>query len=413
MTTVDVSAFLPLPRGEGGGEGQILPLPLAGEGWGEGAAVSEPPTTLSPQPSPPVGGEGEDAALTRLFDSLAAAPYEHDFFHTLRRIESLAPRSPRLGRALRPGQEPLRLGQDAEMDFAPAALSSFGKRKHAPPRLGVRFFGLFGPQGALPLHLTEYARERSRHHGDDGFARFADLFHHRALSLFYRAWAQAQPCVHLDRPDDDQFAKWLGALFGLAPAAMRQRDAVPDAAKRFHAGTLSRGVKNAEGLSMMLRQHFRVPVCLETFVGHWMRLRSQDGTRLGLGHRGEPSAQLGVSAVAGSKVWGRQHKFRIHLGPLTLAQYEAFLPGAASLPALRDWVRQYVGLGLAWDLRLTLAAGEVPPARLHARAPAHAVVPTRLGLSTWLGHRKAVPPARDRSDLVLDPGKPSLEKHHV
>ena len=373
--------------------------------------------TPSPQPSPPVGGEGASgpatAALARLFDSLAATPCEHDFFHTLRRIESLAPRSPRLGRALRPGQEPLRLGQDAEMDFAPAALSSFGKRKHTPPRLGVRFFGLFGPQGALPLHLTEYARERSRHHGDDGFARFADLFHHRALSLFYRAWAEAQPCVHLDRPDDDQFAKWLGALFGLAPPTMRQRDAVPDAAKRFHAGTLSRGVKNAEGLAIMLREHFRVPVRLEMFVGHWMRLRPQDGTRLGLGHRGEPSAQLGASAVAGSKVWSRQHKFRIHLGPLTLAQYESFLPGAASLPALRDWVRQYAGLGLAWDLRLTLAAGEVPPARLHPRVPASGVVPTRLGFSTWLGQRKAVPPARHRSDLVLDPGKPSLEKHHV
>jgi len=398
MTEAVVSAFLP-PDSPPEGNAAFLPLPLAGEGWGEGVVV---------------GGEGEEAALARLFDSLAAAPYEHDFFHTLRRIESLTPRSPRLGRALRPGQEPMRLGQDAEMDFAPAALSSFGRQKHTPPRLGVRFFGLFGPQGALPLHLTEYARERSRHHGDDGFARFADLFHHRALSLFYRAWAQAQPCVHLDRPDDDQFGKWLGALFGLAPAPFRGRDAVPDAAKRFHAGTLSRGVKNAEGLALLLHQHFRVPARVEMFVGHWLRLRSVDCTRLGLGHRAEPSAQLGTSAVAGTKVWDRQHKFRIHLGPLSLAQYESFLPGAASLPVLRDWVRQFAGLGLVWDLRLTLAANEVPPARLHARAPESGFVPTRLGLSTWLGGReRARGRGRDRSDLVLDPSRPSMEKHHV
>ena len=33
-----------------------------------------------------------------------------------------------------------------------------------PPRLLVHFFGLFGPDGPLPLHLTEYARDRRRNH---------------------------------------------------------------------------------------------------------------------------------------------------------------------------------------------------------------------------------------------------------
>jgi type VI secretion system protein ImpH len=339
-----------------------------------------------------------EAPLAKLFESLAAAPHAHDFFHTLRRIECLTRDAPRLGRALRPGLEPVRLGQDPELDFAPAAMTSFSAQRHAPPRLGVRFIGLFGPQGPLPLHLTEFARERARHHGDPGFARFADLFHHRTLSLFYRAWAQAQPCVQADRPEDDQFAKWLGALFGLAPPAFRERDAVPDAAKRFHAGTLARGVKNAEGLETVLRSFFGVPVRVLSFVGHWMSLRRQDRTRLGFGSRAEPSAQLGVSAVSGSKVWDRQSRFRIVVGPLSLDQYESFLPGAGALPALRDWVRQYAGLARAWDLRLELAAGEVPAARL-GRA--------RLGLTSWLpgGAR------RDRNDLLLGPA--TLETRHV
>ena len=342
-------------------------------------------------------------ALAQLFDALAVAPQAHDFFHTLRRIDTLTPRAPRLGRAVRASLEPVRLGQDAELDFAPAALSSFTTQPHAPPRLGVRFLGLFGPQGPLPLHLTEYARERARHHADPGFARFADLFHHRVLSLFYRAWAQAQPCVHADRPDDDQFAKWLSALFGAGPAPFRHRDSVPDTAKRFNAGTLSRGVKNAEGLEALLRLHLRVPVHVELFVGHWMRLRAQDQTRLGLGHIAEPSAQLGRSAVAGSKVWDRQYKFRIRIGALTLAQYESFLPGGPTLPVVRDWVRQFVGLALVWDLRLSLAAAEVPPARLRSRDPLLGKPDTRLGLSTWLGAGNREPSSRDRDDLVLDP----------
>ena len=354
----------------------------------------------------------DPSALGALFDALAAAPHAHDFFHALRRIESMTPLAPRLGRALRPSLEPVRLGQDPELDFAPASLVSLRTQTHAPPRLGVRFLGLFGPHGPLPLHLTEYARERERHHADPGFARFADLFHHRLLSLFYRAWAEAQPTVHADRPDDDQFAKWVGALFGIAPAEFRARDAVPDAAKRFQAGTLSRGVKNAEGLETLLREHLQVPVRVQAFVGHWMRLRSQDMTRLGLGHAGEPSAQLGRSAVAGSKVWDRQCKFRVCVGPLTWVQYESFLPGGRSLPVLRDWVRQFAGLERQWDLRLALKAGEVPRARLGRDGTA------RLGLSMWLGGArrriehvapKHVIPAEagihaDRSLTFVDPG---------
>jgi type VI secretion system protein ImpH len=359
--------------------------------------------------NPDRGAVEEPSALTRLFDELAAAPYAHDFFHTLRRIETMTPRSPRLGRALRPGLEPVRLGQDPELDFAPASLVSFAAQAHAPPRLGVRFLGLFGPQGPLPLHLTEYARERERHHADPGLARFADLFHHRVLTLFYRAWAQAQPAVHADRPEDDQFAKWLGALFGVAPAEFRDRDSVPDAAKRFHAGTLSRGVKNAEGLETLLRQHLRVPVRVQSFVGHWMRLRPQDQTRLGAGHAAEPSAQLGASAVAGSKVWDRQYKFRLCVGPLDWSQYESLLPGGSALPVLRDWVRQFAGLDRLWDVQLTLAACDVPRARL-APHPAHGDAPaTRLGLSTWLGgarrrsHSRSGNHSHDRDDLVLRP----------
>ena len=382
--------------------------------------------------SPPSAPDAA-ASLAALFDALAAAPHAHDFFHTLRRIEALSPQAPRLGRALRPGQELLRLGQDAALDFAPAAVSSFNEQRHAPPRLGVRFLGLFGPQGPLPLHLTEYARERERHHADPGFARFADLFHHRVLSLFYRAWADAQPTVQADRPGDDQFAKWLGALFGIAPAAYRERDHVPDAAKRFHAGTLSRGVKNAEGLQNLLREQLQVAVRVEPFVGHWMRLRPHDMTRLGLGRHESAAARLGSNAVAGSKVWDRQYRFRVHIGPLTRTQYEALLPGGGTLPVVRDWVRQFAGVGRTWDVLLELAAAEVPRAtagvapspaarervRVRGIAGPHphpsplpqagegAMPATRLGLSTWLGGarraRDKSQPLADRSDLVLCP----------
>lgn len=324
-----------------------------------------------------------------LWQAVQREPWAYDFFALLRRVEGLALRSPRLGTAKRPGAEALRLGQDPELDFAPAALTTLRERTEGPPRLGVRFFGLFGPMGPLPLHLSEYARDRQRNHADATLVRFADIFHHRALLLFYRAWAQAQPAAQADRPDDDQFAKWVSALFGQAGAALRQADAVPDAAKRHVAAHLARPARNAESMVKVLRQYFDVPVSVESHVGHWMALRSEDRSRLG-----RQSARLGVTAVAGARVWDRQYKLRLQLGPLTWMRYQQFLPGRHALIELRDWMRQLIGFEFHWELRLVLQGPQVPELRIGRRAP----VRHELGRSTWLGRHA---PHADRGDLVL------------
>src|SRR5262249_37180338 len=155
---------------------------------------------------------GRQADALTFFAELAAAPYRYDFYQTLRRIECLYEDRPRWGRALRPIDEPVRLGQEADLSFAPAPLASVDRRDGRVPRLQVRLFGLFGPNGPLPIHLTEYARERLQHAGDSTLSRFLDVLHHRFLALFYRAWAQAQPTVNRDRPRDDRFTVYIGTF---------------------------------------------------------------------------------------------------------------------------------------------------------------------------------------------------------
>lgn len=336
-------------------------------------------------------------ALQALWSALEREPWAHDFFQTLRRLEALNSASPRLGEALRPGAEAIRLGQDVELDFAPAAMSSLQTGRGAPPRLGVRFFGLFGPMGPMPTHLTEFVRERERQHGDPTLARFADVFHHRALLLFYRAWAQSQPVCQRDRPADDDYARWVGAFIGLRTSKTAAGQHLPDDALRHHIAHLMRGPRNAEGLEKLLASYFRVPVQVRSHVGHWMTLRREDRTRMmsvwEAGHRN----RLGVDVVAGSRVWDRQYRFRIRLGSLSLAAYEDFLPGSTALLALRDWVRQFVGMQMVWDVQPVLRGDEVPPLRLGRRHPGHR---TRLGLTTWLGRRGPHP---DRDDLRVRP----------
>ncbi|MGZ5127523.1 MAG: type VI secretion system baseplate subunit TssG, partial [Burkholderiales bacterium] len=325
--------------------------------------------------------------VTEFFRAVEAEPYRYDFFQALRRIEALFPDKPRVGQALRPMDEPVRLAQEPSLSFAPATLSSF-----RPPddelsvaRMEVRFFGLLGPNGPLPLHLTEYARERLMHDNDATFARFLDVLHHRFLGLFYRAWAQAQPTVSLDRPAEDRFSSYVGALFGLGSPAVRERDAVSDLAKLFYSGLLVRHVRNADGLAALLSDFFQVPVRIEQFVGHWMSLPVNEHTRIGAAN-----AVLGGGATLGPRVWDLQHKFRIWLGPLRLEQYETFLPGGSAIGKIIAWVRQYLSFEFDWDMRLVLGNREVPQTRLGAYG--------RLGWTTWIGrYRKP----SDAADLVL------------
>jgi type VI secretion system protein ImpH len=250
----------------------------------------------------------------------------------------------------------------------------------------------------LPLHITEYVRERLRNADDPTLSRFLDMLQHRFIGLFYRSWAQAQPHVGRDRPDADLFAGYVAASIGVMPLSFRRRDSVADVAKLFHASALVRHVRNAEGLATVLRHFFRVPTRVEQFVPHWMSLGVREQTALA-----REGATLGTGAVLGRRVWDCQHKFRIHAGPLTLIEYESFLPARPNprgeddrhagtlLRQLVDWVRLYLSFELEWDLRLTLAMDEIPPMALGVRG--------RLGWTTWLAHRHR---SSDASDLCLN-----------
>ena len=313
---------------------------------------------------------------------IALAPWRFDFFHAMRWIEAAHPDKPRLGTARRPVDEPIRLGQVADLSFAPSALQSVAPATASSrARVDVRFFGLFGPNGPLPHHLTEYARSRSAHHGDDSFARFADLFHHRLLLLFYRAWAQAQPAVGLDRADDDNFAAYVGSFIGMGSPSQLQRSAVHDHAKLHFAGLLSRQVRNAAGLESILSAYLGRQVKVEQFVGRWLGLDAGERSRMGRSgvRRKSPTSVLGGGAVLGRMVWDRQHNFRVHIEAPDASAFESLLPGGKSLAAVVALVEEYLGLEFGWDLQLWLKPEQIKPSQLGRHG--------KLGWTTWIGNR--------------------------
>jgi type VI secretion system protein ImpH len=312
-----------------------------------------------------------------------------DFFQALRLLENAHPDKPRIGASLRPRDDAVRFGRDPSLGFEPGAVAGFTPATgDAKARLAVNFFGLLGANGPLPLHLTEYARDRARNHGDHALVAFMDVFHHRMVSLFYRARAAADPAISLDRPDSDRFADYVGSLFGIGAPGMRGRDEIGDFAKLHFAGLMANQRRPAAGLVTILRAYFRLPVEMEQFVGHWMKIPLDGQTRIGMEDRGN---RLGTSAVLGKKVWDCQHKFRLVIGPLDYDDYERMLPGGASMTRLVDWVKSYAGTVLDWDVRLVLERPEVPPLKLGAR---------RLGWTTYLA---SGPAARDARQLLINP----------
>jgi type VI secretion system protein ImpH len=243
------------------------------------------------------------------------------------------------------------------------------------------------------LHLTELARERSQQHADPVLQRFMDTLTHRYALLFYRAWAQAQPVLSLDRPEDTRFARRLGSLAGLGDEALLARDAVGDHAKLHFIGRLARQTRDADGLLTWCRSEFDVNVSIEQWRGHWMALERDERSRL----RARDGQGLGRGAVLGAAVWDVQHSFRVVIGPVPLARFVEFLPGGRDLDRLQAMVRQWVGLEFEWDVQLILLRADVPAMRLGG--PVGGDGRTKVGRTGWLGHyRRGV----DADDLVID-----------
>ncbi|QXI28447.1 type VI secretion system baseplate subunit TssG [Pseudomonas vanderleydeniana] len=314
--------------------------------------------------------------------AMQSEPWEYDFFQALRRIECESPHLPRFGHSLRLADDPLRLGQQLDCAFAPATLASMTPAEGtAPARLEQFFFGLGGPNGPLPLHITEYVRERQRNNADSTSKRFLDVFHHRLLSLFYRAWAEARPTVSHDRPDDDYWSERLAALSGRGMPSLLRQGLIPATAKLHFSGHLAAQTRYPDGLKAILSEYFGLPVEIEEYVGQWLELPER--SRLGVS-----ASRLGVDFCLGRHVWDRQHKFRIRFGPLKLDEYMSLLPDAQPFHHLVAWVAEYLGHELDWDLNLVLEQPEVPRLQLNGQF--------RLGFNTWVGQ-----PKEDARDLIL------------
>jgi len=332
--------------------------------------------------------DGSKTGTLSLLDDVAEAPWRFGLLSLIRRLDRLEPERPATGHSNKPAEDPVRFSQDPYNEFAASTLRALVRDGEASkPRLVQTFFGLFGPDGPMPTHLTEFVRDRARQHRDPTFARFADIFHHRLISLFYRAWAQAQPTVQYDRPEEDRFASYVASLIGLRSETLQDADELHFVSKLSFAGHLGSLPRHPGGLEALLTGYFGVPFVVHEFIGHWLTIPRQDNLLLGRSGR---TGRLGMDTVIGSRVWQRQDKFRVAIGPLSLDEYTAFLPTGKSFASLVAAVRQYMGMEMLWEINLILDYHEKPATCLGKSGA--------LGWTSWLESDRV---DHDVDDLLL------------
>jgi type VI secretion system protein ImpH len=339
---------------------------------------------------------GREGAAVSAFEEIQKEPWRFDLLALLRRLERSFPDEPRIGDSASRREEFVTLGEDPFLEFPASNISTADRDPQGRIRLFVKFLGLLGPQGALPLATTEeaYLWHLTR---DDAFPRFLDIFNHRFLQLFFRAWADARPIAQHERPMADRFTAYLGSFIGIGSAPYRQFGSVPDGEKLAYAGLMAPQAKSASRLQDFIAGLFGVKVEIDQFVGSWLRFEADEQTRLGRSH-----TALGQNAMLGSAVFSVQDKFRIRIFAGDLDTYCRFLPTGDRCDVLADAVFLYVGEQLDWDVELALPAGAVEPIRLGTFG--------RLGYTSWVAPNWAATDRTMRCDARFHPAERQRQK---
>lgn len=365
-------------------------------------------------------------ASTAVIERLENEPWKFDFFAAVLWIERLnRSRDAQVvdvADSLSPAQEEVRFRSHQSRTFAPSDLVSLRRVQDVAFwewELAVAMMGLTGPNGVMPAHYSRLVNDQVRkadraqpgaeQQRESSLPEFLDLFNHRQISLFYRAWkkyrleATYRPDIHSEeKRSDDPITMALYSLVGLAnnrhdrAQALQNRSAMGDECILFYAGAFSRWPRSPVTLRNIVSERFDLVTQVLEFQPQWSNLRPQDQYRMApsAGFAGN-SGGLGQGITIGSRICLYENRFRVRLGPISRQEFDRLLPEGDLFRPLVEFVRLYVGAQWDFDIQLVLKASEVPATRLGGPNCA----PSQLARNSWSINKL---PTKDQDQVVLN-----------
>lgn len=259
-------------------------------------------------------------------------------------------------------------------------------------RVTPTLFGLLGVSGTLPVHYTERIGMHLILEKNDGPRAFFDTFSTRAVTLFFEAWRKYRPEFRRRTLAPHGFLNQLLSIAGsvdqFSSNSIPETHVQPDTLAYFAAAIRHKPVSYTY-LNRVLEEYFQIPIKITPFIGAWYSLPIDQQSSLGGTH-----AALGISTVVGTRVWQRDLRQRIEIGPLDEASFTSFLPSGNSAQALRQLLKAFTGISIEYEVKLVLHSTAVKSAVLVASSGSG-----MLGRSAFL---KTVDDASHRSDVHYD-----------
>ncbi len=328
------------------------------------------------------GIQTADLKFAPIREMLEKEPFCVRFFQAVRLMERIYPERNPVGLFVSPSTEAVQFSSVPTLAFPASEIQDLQTGKDGRPRMSVNFMGLSAAVGVLPHPYTEYLLERARAK-DHAAADFFDIFNHRIISLFYRAWQKYRFYIAFERTgeNDNVVSARLLDLIGLGTPSLTRRMGIADEACLYYDGLLAQRRPTAQGLKQLLEDYFDVPVVIEQFTGMWRRLPPDNRTVLSDGFTF--SEQLGLGTIVGDEVFDQHGAVTVRIGPLAFDRYREFLPGAPASTQLREWLRLYANREFDFVIRLILKRDEVPQMKLGEDG----LTAPRLGLVSWIRNR--------------------------
>lgn len=291
-----------------------------------------------------------------MIERLLSQPYRFSFFQAVMLLEARRRGCVPLGHQGPPGEEALRLRSELSMAFPKSdlfAIENLNEEEAPHFRLTVSFMGLYGTTSPLPNFYTELIIADEQEGGP--LRAFFDLFHHRLLSLFFRAWTKYRPHVLFRPGGKDEFSARLFSLGGLATGGLKESAGLPAVRLLRFVGLLTQKPHSAESLERMASGYFNLPAGVTQFVKRNITLEERQKALLG-----KQNCRLGEDLAIGAQVPDRMGKFRVSIGPVGYDDYRSFLPGQENLSVLKSIARLFAPDWLDFDVQVVLRGEETP-----------------------------------------------------